>query len=110
MLTRLFTTSALVIALTAPALAQTESEATSEPATTEEGTTATTSGMSSGLESEGKIESINPEAGTLTLDTGDEFTIGEGVSTEGLEEGQDVTVGYEEKGGQKEAGSIKPHP
>jgi hypothetical protein len=102
MLTRLLTTSALVIALAAPALAQSESEATTEPDTTEEGTTATT-----GLEAEGKIESIDPEAGTLTLDTGEEFTIGEGVSTEGLEEGQDVSVGYDERGGEKEAGSIE---
>jgi hypothetical protein len=36
---------------------------------------------------------------TLTLDTGETFTLAEGVAIEGLETGDEVTVAYEEENG-----------
>jgi Cu/Ag efflux protein CusF len=49
-------------------------------------------------EAAGKITAVDEQ--TLILEDGTTFTIGEGVSTEGLEPGTEVTVSYEEKDGQ----------
>ena len=55
-------------------------------------------GIASADEAAGKITTVDSE--TLVLEDGTTFTIGEGVSTEGLEPGTEVTVSYEEKDGQ----------
>jgi Cu/Ag efflux protein CusF len=55
-------------------------------------------GIATADEAAGKITAV--DAQTLVLEDGTTFTIGEGVSTEGLEPGTEVTVSYEEKDGQ----------
>jgi hypothetical protein len=54
----------------------------------------------------GKIAAI--DASSIMLEDGTLFTIGEGVSMEGLEPGTEVTVSYEEKDGQKVAKEVAP--
>ncbi len=56
----------------------------------------------------GKIATVDPAAGSITLEDGTTFTIGEGVSMEGLEPGTEVTVSYEEQDGQKVATEVAP--
>lgn len=55
-------------------------------------------GIASADEAAGKITAVDSQ--TLVLEDGTTFTIGEGVSTEGLEPGTEVTVSYEEQDGQ----------
>jgi len=55
-------------------------------------------GIAMADEAAGKITAVDEQ--TLILEDGTTFTIGEGVSTEGLEPGTEVTVSYEEKDGQ----------
>lgn len=57
-------------------------------------------------EAAGKVASIDAE--TLILEDGTTFTISEGVSTEGLEPGTEVTVSYEEQDGQMVATEVAP--
>ena len=57
-------------------------------------------------EAAGKISAVDSQ--TLVLEDGTTFTIGEGVSTEGLELGTEVTVSYEEQDGQKVATEVAP--
>ena len=57
-------------------------------------------------EAAGKIAAVG--AGTLVLEDGTTFTISEGVSTEGLEPGTEVTVSYEEQDGQMVATEVAP--
>ena len=57
-------------------------------------------------EAAGKIAAV--EAGILILEDGTTFTISEGVSTEGLEPGTEVTVSYEEQDGQMVVTEIAP--
>ncbi len=57
-------------------------------------------------EAAGKISAV--DASSITLEDGTTFTIGEGVSTEGLEPGTEVTVSYEEKDGQMVATGVAP--
>ncbi len=45
---------------------------------------------------------------TLILEDGTTFTLGEGVSMEGLEPGTEVTVSYEEQDGQLIATEVAP--
>ena len=45
---------------------------------------------------------------TLTLEDGTTFTIGEGVSMEGLEPGTEVTVSYEDQDGTLVATEVAP--
>ena len=54
----------------------------------------------------GMIASV--DAQTLTLEDGTSFTIGEGVSMEGLEPGTEVTVSFEEQDGQLVATEVAP--
>ena len=54
----------------------------------------------------GKVAAIDET--TITMEDGTTFTIGEGVSTEGLEPGAEVTVSFEEQDGQKVATEIAP--
>ncbi len=57
-------------------------------------------------EAAGKIAAVN--ASTLILEDGTTFTIGEGVSMEGLEPGTEVTVSYEEQDGTLVATEVAP--
>ncbi len=57
-------------------------------------------------EAAGKVAAVDSQ--TLILEDGTTFTIGEGVSTEGLEPGTEVTVSYEEQDGQKVATEVAP--
>ncbi len=57
-------------------------------------------------EAAGKIAAA--DAGTLILEDGTTFTIGEGVSMEGLEPGTEVTVSYEDQDGTLVATEVAP--
>ncbi|MDX1423659.1 MAG: DUF1344 domain-containing protein [Kiloniellales bacterium] len=57
-------------------------------------------------EAAGKISAVDSQ--TLVLEDGTTFTIGEGVSTEGLEPGTEVTVSYEEQDGQMVITEVAP--
>jgi len=56
----------------------------------------------------GKIATVDPAAGSITLEDGTTFTIAEGVSMDGLEPGTEVTVSYEEQDGQLIATEVAP--
>ncbi len=51
---------------------------------------------------QGKIQSVSPDGKTVTLVNGPTFTTWPSLSTEPLKEGEQVTIAYQEKGGQKE--------
>ncbi len=57
-------------------------------------------------EAAGKVSAV--DASSITLEDGTTFTISEGVSTEGLEPGTEVTVSFEEQDGQKVATDVAP--
>lgn len=63
-------------------------------------------GLASADEASGKIKSV--EGNTITLQSGEQFTLGAGASMKGLKPGTEVTVSYEEKGGKKVAKEVKP--
>ncbi len=48
------------------------------------------------------------DEGSLMLEDGTTFTIGEGISVEGLEPGTEVTVSYEDQDDEYVATSIEP--
>ena len=56
----------------------------------------------------GKIATVDPAAGSITLEDGTTFTIAEGVSMEGLEPGTEVTVSYEDQDGTLVATEVAP--
>ncbi len=57
-------------------------------------------------EAAGTVASVDSE--TLILEDGTTFTIGEGVSMEGLAPGTEVTVSFEEQEGEKVATEVTP--
>ncbi len=57
-------------------------------------------------EAAGKIAAA--DSSTLILEDGTTFTIGEGVSMEGLDPGTEVTVSFEEQDGQLIATEVAP--
>ena len=57
-------------------------------------------------EAAGKVAAA--DSTTLTLEDGTTFTIGEGVSMEGLEPGTEVTVSYEDQDGTLVATEVAP--
>jgi Cu/Ag efflux protein CusF len=59
-------------------------------------------------EASGKVAAVDPASSSLILEDGTTFTIGEGVSMEGLEPGTEVTVSYEEQDGQLVATEVAP--
>ncbi len=54
----------------------------------------------------GKVAVV--DSSTLILEDGTTFTIGEGMSMEGLEPGTEVTVSYEDQDGQLIATEVAP--
>ena len=63
-------------------------------------------GVANAEEASGKVVAM--EGGVLILEDGTSFTISEGVSTEGLQPGMDVTVSYEDQGGERVATGVAP--
>ena len=63
-------------------------------------------GLAMADEAAGKVTAVDSE--TLILEDGTTFTIGEGVSVEGLEPGTEVTVSFEEQDGQMVVTEIAP--
>lgn len=59
-------------------------------------------------EAAGKVAAVDPASGSLVLEDGTTFTIGDGVSMEGLQPGTEVTVSYQEKDGQLIATEVAP--
>jgi len=57
-------------------------------------------------EAAGKVAAV--DSSTLILEDGTTFTISEGVSTDGLEPGTEVTVSFEEQDGQLVATEVAP--
>ena len=47
-------------------------------------------------EAEGTVASVDPESGTITLETGESFVVQEGVNIEGLMPGAEVRVVYDD--------------
>jgi Cu/Ag efflux protein CusF len=58
-------------------------------------------------ELEGKVQSVDADARTIVLDDGTTLAVAEGVSIEGLKEGTDVKVSYEERDGRNVATSVE---
>ncbi len=65
-------------------------------------------GAASAEEAKGKIQSVDPATGTVMLEDGTLFTVGEGVAIEGLQPGTEVTVMYEVTDGTNTATAITP--
>ncbi|MCG8361151.1 MAG: DUF1344 domain-containing protein [Kiloniellales bacterium] len=63
-------------------------------------------GIAQAEDASGRVATM--DATMLILEDGTAFTIGEGVSVEGLQPGTEVTVSYEEIDGQKVATQISP--
>lgn len=55
----------------------------------------------------GKIQSIDQQANSITLDDGKTYQLGEGVSLGALSEGQNVTLSLEDENGQRVAQDIQ---
>ena len=65
-------------------------------------------GMAYAEETAGKVAAVDPATSSLMLEDGTTFTIGEGVSMDGLEPGTEVTVSFEEQDGQLIATEVAP--
>ena len=59
-------------------------------------------------EASGKVQSVNQEERTITLEDGTQFRVSEDANIESVMEGDEVTVSYEEADGQKTATEIQP--
>jgi hypothetical protein len=59
-------------------------------------------------EMEGKIQSVNAADRTITLDNGATLVLGDGISADGLKEGDQVTVSFDERDGKQVATSVDP--
>jgi hypothetical protein len=65
-------------------------------------------GVASADEASGKIEAMDVQSRTILLDDGNAYIVGEGVAIESLQPGAEVTVSFEEQGGQKVASEVTP--
>jgi len=59
-------------------------------------------------EVEGKIQSVNTTDRTITLDNGATLVLGDGLSTDGLKEGDEVKVSFDERDGKQVVTSVDP--
>ena len=59
-------------------------------------------------ETAGKIAAVDETTGTVVLEDGTAFAIGESVSVDGLTAGTEVKVSYEDQGGLLVATEISP--
>ena len=67
---------------------------------------ALTLGMANAEDTKGVIEQISPDNSWFTLNDGTKFTLAEGAEMEGLKPGDEVTVSYEMKDGEKVATEV----
>ena len=51
---------------------------------------------------------MDPQSRTIILDDGNTYTVSQGVALESLRPGSEVTVSFEEQGGQKVVTEIEP--
>jgi hypothetical protein len=65
-------------------------------------------GIANAEEAAGRVAAVDATTGSLILEDGTTFTIGEGVSMDGLEPGTEVTVSFEEQDGQLIATEVAP--
>lgn len=63
-------------------------------------------GMANAEDAKGIIDQISPDHTWLTLKDGTKFTLTEDVDMEGIKAGEEVTVSYEMKDGQKVATEV----
>lgn len=63
-------------------------------------------GAANAEEASGKIEALDPGAGIIILDDGQTYTVAEGVSIEGLQPGDTVTVSFEITGDTNKAMAV----
>lgn len=57
-------------------------------------------------EVEGKVQAYDAAERAITLDNGTKIYVADGVATDGLREGVEVTISYEEKDGKNVATSV----
>ncbi|HMH51166.1 MAG TPA: DUF1344 domain-containing protein [Candidatus Acidoferrum sp.] len=55
---------------------------------------------------EGKVQAVDTAERTLTLENGTKVWLSEGVAIEGIKEGSEVTVSYEDKDGKPVATTV----
>jgi hypothetical protein len=60
-----------------------------------------------GADMEGKVQSVDESERTLTLDNGTKIWLSDSVAVDGVKEGMDVKVSYEEKDGKPLATSVE---
>lgn len=65
-------------------------------------------GVANAEEATGTVSTIDETTNMLTLEDGTQYMLGEGVSTEGLAPGTEVTVTFEEQDGQRTATQVQP--
>jgi hypothetical protein len=65
-------------------------------------------GTANADEVSGTLEAMDIGSRTIVLDDGNAYTVSESVAIESLEPGTEVTVSYEERGGQKIATEVIP--
>ncbi len=60
-------------------------------------------GTANAEEAKGIVKQLDAKAAMLVLEDGTQFTLAEGIDLEGIKAGDEVTVAYEMKDGQKVA-------
>lgn len=63
-------------------------------------------GVANAEEAKGIVKDLNPQAASLTLEDGTQFSLPEGIDLEGIKPGDEVKVSYEEKEGKKVAKDV----
>jgi hypothetical protein len=69
---------------------------------------AASSAVALAAEATGAIASVDPAAGTVTLDSGQTFTLPASVDAASLQVGQQVKITYEEADGKMTASEVAP--
>jgi hypothetical protein len=59
-------------------------------------------------EASGAVSSIDTTAGTVTLDSGETFVLPAGFDAASLQVGDQVSITYEDEGGQMKASEVTP--
>lgn len=65
-------------------------------------------GAAQAEEERGMVVGVNEGLRTIVLDSGETFTVAEGVPMRGLRPGTEVRVSYEEKDGEKVVTKLRP--
>jgi Cu/Ag efflux protein CusF len=64
-------------------------------------------GVAAADEAKGTVISVNEQSRTIVLDDGAMYTLGEGISSQTLQPGDEVLVSFEEQAGQKVVTEVK---